>query len=160
MDLGPTVEQEPATEYLLESLIPRNEQQHLLTRLPAGTVIHRFGSTSRGIVFVKEGTIEISLPRGDGMAKTIFHIGPGGAVGLTAALSRKVNEFDAVVVEPVVGYFVPVETLREWLASDRSHYVPIARLLSEWNEKAMIILRIGRTRPQRNSLKFQPELLS
>lgn len=144
MDLGPTVTHDPAAESLLEALLPRSEQERHLTRLPAGTVIHRFGSPSRGIFFVKEGTIEVSLPAKDGRARSIFKIGQGGAVGLTAALSGQTHEFDATVVEPVIGVFVPADTLRDWLVADPSRYFGIARVLSEWNEKAILALRAKR----------------
>jgi CRP-like cAMP-binding protein len=114
-------------------------------------VIHRFGSPSRGIFFVKEGTIEVSLPAKDGHASSIFTIGPGGAVGLTAALSGEAHEFDATAVEPVVGVFVPAEMLREWLVADPSRYLGIAQVLSDWNERAIVALRARRSSRQRRA---------
>ena len=151
MSLGPTVTHVPAAESLLESLLPSSAQERHLTRLPAGTVIHRFGSPSRGIFFVKEGTIEVSLPAKDGHASSIFTIGTGGAVGLTAALSGEAHEFNATAVEPVVGVFVPADTLREWLIADPSSYFGIARVLSEWNERAIVELRTRRCKGPRRS---------
>jgi CRP-like cAMP-binding protein len=149
MSLGPTVPHDPAAEGLLESLLPSSDEERHLTRLPAGTVIHRFGSPSRGIFFVKEGTIEVSLPAKNGHAKSIFTVGQGGAVGLTAALSRGAHEFDATVIEPVVGVFVPAEMLREWLVADPSRYFGVARVLSDWNEKAIVALRTRRCKGPR-----------
>ena len=151
MSLGPTVTHDPAGEGLLDSLLPSSEQERHLTRLPTGTVIHRFGSPSRGIFFVKEGTIEISLPAKDGRAKSIFSVGQGGAVGLTAALSGAAHEFDATVIEPVVGVFVPAELLRDWLVADPSRYFGVARVLSDWNEKAIVALRARRCQGSRRA---------
>jgi len=65
-------------------------------------------------------------------------------VGLTAALSGQSHEFDATVVEPVTGVFVPAEALRQWLIADPSRYLAIAQVLCDWNERAMIALRAGR----------------
>lgn len=151
MKLGPTVTQDPAAESLLESLLPRSEQESHLTWLPAGTVIHRLGSPSRGIFFVKEGTIEVSLPARDGRPRSILCVGPGGAVGLTAALSGQSHEFDATVLEPVVGVFVPAEILRQWLVADPSRYFGIAQVLSDWNERAIVALRARRAKKQRRA---------
>ena len=149
MTPGPTVTHDPAAKALLDSLLPVSEQDNHLTRLPAGTVIHRFGSPSRGIFFVKEGTIEVSLPAKSGQKATIFQIEQGGAVGLTAALSRDTHEFDATVIEPVVGVFVAADRLREWLGADPSRYLGVVRVLSEWNEKAMQALRNRRCKRQK-----------
>jgi CRP-like cAMP-binding protein len=151
MNLGPTVTHDPAAEGLLESLLPSSDQERHLTRLPAGTVIHRFGSPSRGIFFVKEGTIEVSLPAKDGSARSIFSVGKGGAVGLTAALSGGAHEFDATVLEPVIGVFVPAELLRDWLVADPSRYFGVARVLSEWNERAIVALRTRRCQGRRRA---------
>jgi CRP-like cAMP-binding protein len=132
-----------ATESLLDSLLPASEQQRHLIRLPAGTIIHRYGSTCRGILFVKEGTIEVSLPGKDGDENTVFQVGPGGAVGLTAAIARGQHEFTAHVVDPVVGYFIPVDMLREWLVANPANYVLVAQMLSDWNDKIFSIRRSG-----------------
>ena len=144
MKTGPTDTPEPAVPDWLDSLLPNCERCHLETRLPAGTIIHRFGSPSRGIFFVKEGTIEISLPGQDGAANTIFQVGPGGAVGLISALFGGPNATNAVVLAPVVGYYVPLALLQEWLQKDPANYLPVAQMLSEWNENAVRILRNGR----------------
>jgi len=151
MKLGPTATQCPAAESVLESLLPKSEQDHHLTRVPAGTVIHRLGSPSRGIFFVKEGTIEVSLPAKDGRPSSIFCVGPGGAVGLTAALSGESHEFDATVLEPVTGIFIPADTLRQWLVADPSRYFQIAQVLSDWNERAIVALRARRSKKHRRA---------
>ena len=151
MKLGPTVTHDPAAESVLESLLPKSEQAYHLTRLPAGTVIHRLGSPSRGIFFVKEGAIEVSLPAKDGRPRSIFSIGPGGAVGLTAALSGQAHEFDATVMEPVIGICVPAEMLRNWLVADPSRYFVIAQVLSDWNQRAIVALRKRRAKGHRRA---------
>jgi CRP-like cAMP-binding protein len=151
MNSGPTVTQNPETDSLLASLLPAREQQHHLTRLPAGTIIHRYGSTCRGIFFVKEGTIEISWPVDNGHEPIRFEIGPGGAVGLTAAIGGGDHEFTATVKQPVSGYFIAADELRRWLVKDPANYLPLAKLLSDWNERIFSILRKGRQTKQRRA---------
>jgi CRP-like cAMP-binding protein len=145
--MGPTVPSNVANTDWLEALLPEGAARHLETHLPAGTIIHRFGSPSRGIFFVKAGTIEISLPSPDGGANTIFLVGPGGAVGLTSALFDHPSETNATVLIPVTGYYIPVSIVREWLARDPALYLPLAQMLSEWNESAVRVLRNGRMQP-------------
>jgi hypothetical protein len=57
----------------------------------------------------------------------------------------------------VVGVFIPADTLREWLIADPSRYIGIARVLSEWNERAIVALRTRRCKgPRRSSEAPRP----
>lgn len=72
-------------------------------------------------------------------------------MGLTAAVGGGDHEFTASVQQPVSGYFISADELRAWLIKDPGNYLPLAKLLSDWNERMYTILRNGRLGQRRRA---------
>ena len=108
--------------------------------IPAGTKLISQGTMPEHLIFIEEGSVEVSVPAGD-KALCLSIVGSGKVLGLRAIVANVQPEIDATAVEQCAIVRIPRGIFLELLKQHPEMYFAISKVLSNDLNTAERVLR-------------------
>lgn len=102
----------------------------VIERFPAGTNLFLDGDTPRGVFFIREGTVELSVANRAGRTRQVCGACAGDVLGLSSSITGRPLDSRADVVEDATVQFVPREIFLETIRSNPRVHLEIVKILS------------------------------
>jgi len=121
---------------VVEELTKHEERE----TIPAGTKLISQGAMPEHLIFIEEGSVEISVPAGD-KALCLNMVGSGKVLGLRAIVATVLPEIDATAVKQCAIVRIPKGIFLEVLKQHPEMYFAISKVLSNDLNTAERVLR-------------------